>query len=164
MNISNYLNVDVVNGEGTRVTLFVSGCDHCCKGCYNQKTWNKSFGYEYTKEIEDAIIKDLNDTFIKKRGISFLGGDPLFKDNVETILKLIKRIREECPDKDIWLWSGYTLKELEENKNNSKIDEMRYEIIKNIDCFIDGKFEQDKYDPELLWRGSSNQIIHRFVL
>lgn len=164
MYMSNYVPVDVVNGEGTRVTLFVSGCSHACKGCYNQKTWRPDFGYEYTKEIEDAIIRDLNDSLIKKRGISLSGGDPLYCDNLETIYSLIKRVRRECPEKDIWLWSGYTLKQLEENKENSKEDMLRYKIVTSVDTFIDGKFEQENHDPSLRFRGSSNQIIHTFKI
>ncbi len=160
MNIANYNKVDMVNGVGTRISLFVSGCEHACKGCYNQKTWSKDFGYKYTKEIEDQIIKDLNDDFIKKDGISFSGGDPLFKDNVEEILSLMKRVKRECKNKDIWLWSGFTLKELTEDK--SPLGLIRNEIINLTDVFIDGKFESEKADPSLKWRGSSNQIIHTF--
>lgn len=162
MNISNYLPVDVVNGKGTRVTLFVSGCIHACRGCYNQKTWNKDFGYKYTSEIEDSIINDLKDTMIKKRGLSLSGGDPLYTGNLNVIYNLIKRVKKECPDKDIWLWSGYTLKEIKTNKNNSEDDLLRFNIINLIDVFIDGKFEKEQYDPELEWRGSKNQIIHTF--
>ena len=164
MKIANYNSVDMVNGLGTRVSLFVSGCEHKCKGCYNQKTWNRNFGYEYTKEIEDGIIRDLNDTLIKKDGISLSGGDPLLCYNLKSIYDLIKRIRKETSGKDIWLWSGYTLIELEESKNNSDEDLLRYEIATSVDVFIDGKFVKDKYDPELKWRGSSNQLIHTFKL
>lgn len=164
MKISNYNSVDMVNGIGTRISLFVSGCEHKCRGCYNQKTWNKDFGYEYTKEIEDQIIKDLNDSVIKRDGISLSGGDPLFGDNLKDIAKLIKRVKEETKDKNIWMWSGYTLQELEENKTKSDLDLLRFEIATSIDVFIDGKFEKEKYDPSLKWRGSSNQIIHRFQL
>lgn len=160
MNVSNYVSVDVVNGEGTRCTLFVSGCSHACKGCYNKKTWKDDFGYEYTKEIEDQIIKELNDTFIKRRGISLSGGDPLYSKNLETIHNLIKRIRSECEGKDIWLWSGYTLKELEKDKETNAESSLRYKIATMVDVFIDGKFEKENHDPELKWRGSSNQIIH----
>ncbi len=164
MHVSNYVSVDVVNGEGTRCTLFVSGCIHACKGCYNQKTWRDDFGYEYTKEIEDQIIKDLNDTFIKRRGISLSGGDPLYSKNLNSVYNLIKRIKLECKGKDIWLWSGYTLEELEDMKNDNAEMSLRYKIATMVDVFIDGKFEQEKYDPELKWRGSSNQIIHSFKI
>lgn len=164
MHVSNYVSVDVVNGEGTRCTLFVSGCVHACRGCYNQKTWKDDFGYEYTKEIEDQIIRDLNDTFIKRRGISLSGGDPLYSKNLKPIYNLIKRIRKECKGKDIWLWSGYTLQELTDKKDESEEMKLRYEIISMVDVFIDGKFEKENYDPELKWRGSSNQIIHKFEI
>lgn len=162
MKLSNYIPVDFVNGKGTRITLFVSGCIHACRGCYNKKTWNENFGYEYTKEIENAIIKDLNDPIIKKDGISLSGGDPLYSKNLIEIDRLIKRIRSESKNKNIWLWSGYTLKELEDNKDNSEEDLLRFNIASSVDTFIDGKFEEDKYNPSLKYRGSSNQLIHTF--
>ena len=155
MNYHKYHTVDVVNGEGTRCTLFVSGCIHQCKGCYNQGTWSPNSGHLFTQELEDQIIADLKDQRIKRRGLSLSGGDPLHENNVESILKLVKRVKAECPDKDIWLWSGYELAEL---------DAQQKAIVDLVDVLIDGKFEQDLYDPELLWRGSSNQLIHRFSL
>ncbi|NQZ92227.1 MAG: anaerobic ribonucleoside-triphosphate reductase-activating protein [Moritella sp.] len=153
MNYHKYHSVDVVNGEGTRCTLFVSGCEHNCRGCYNKSTLNVNSGNIFTKELEDQIISDLQDTRIKRRGLSLSGGDPLHPANVATILSLVERVRNECPDKDIWLWSGYELSELDKNQQR---------IIDLVDVLIDGKFEQELYDPELLWRGSSNQIIYRF--
>ena len=162
MNYSTYLPVDVVNGEGTRCTLFVSGCNHKCEGCYNEITWNKNFGFEFTQEMEDQVIKDLQDEEVPRAGISLSGGDPLFGSNLKDIVKLIQRIKGECPGKNIWLWTGYTLIDLEKNKFKSQNDNIRWEIVQNVDVLIDGKFEQDKADPELYWRGSSNQIIHRF--
>ncbi len=153
MNYHTYHPVDVVNGEGTRCTLFVAGCEHQCRGCYNQSTWRLDSGHTYTKELEDQIIRDLNDTRIRKKGLSLSGGDPLHPANVPHILKLVKRVREECPGKDIWAWTGYTLAEL---------DARQIEITSFIDVLIDGKFEQDKKDLNLEWCGSSNQVIHRF--
>ncbi|ELA6982051.1 anaerobic ribonucleoside-triphosphate reductase-activating protein [Vibrio parahaemolyticus] len=153
MNYHSYHPIDVVNGEGTRCTLFVSGCEHQCKGCYNQSTWRLDSGHPYTKELEDQIIADLNDTRIRKRGLSLSGGDPLHPKNVDTILELVKRVKAECPGKDIWAWTGYLLDDL---------SEQQMEVVKYLDVLIDGKFEQDLYDPGLLWRGSSNQIIHKF--
>ncbi|MCL1115209.1 MULTISPECIES: anaerobic ribonucleoside-triphosphate reductase-activating protein [Shewanella] len=153
MHYSAYHSVDVVNGEGTRCTLFVSGCEHACKGCYNQSTWRADAGHLYIQALEDQIIADLNDERIKRRGLTLSGGDPLHPVNIKTILQLVKRVRCECPTKDIWLWSGYQLDEL---------NEQQMQIIKLVDVLIDGKFEQDKADPTLLWRGSSNQVVHRF--
>lgn len=155
MNFSQYYPIDVVNGEGTRCTLFVSGCEHQCKGCYNQSTWRFDAGEPYSQELEDRIIADLNDQRIKRRGLSLSGGDPFHPSNLPTILRLVRRVRLECPNKDIWAWTGYRLTELSAEQQ---------ELVSYIDVLIDGKFEQDNYDPQLAWRGSSNQMIHRFKL
>ncbi len=153
MNYHAYYALDVVNGEGTRCSLFVSGCEHQCKGCYNQSTWRLDSGYPYTNVLEDQIIADLNDTRVKRRGLSLSGGDPLHPSNVDTILALVKRVRAECPGKDIWLWTGYLLESLSGQQKA---------VIEYLDVLIDGKFEQALYDPGLQWRGSSNQVIHTF--
>lgn len=150
MNYHKYYSVDVVNGPGTRCSLFVAGCEHKCKGCYNKSTWKIDSGFLFTKDIEDKIIKDLNDTEIKKQGLSLSGGDPLHPDNMQQILKLVKRVKKECEGKDIWLWTGYRYNEL---------TSMQKEILNYIDVIIDGKFDQDKKDSKLLWRGSLNQNI-----
>jgi len=155
MNYHHYYAIDVVNGPGTRCTLFVSGCEHECRGCYNKTTWRTDSGHAYTQQLEDQIIADLNDTRIKRRGLSLSGGDPLHPANVDAVLRLVQRVRKECSNKDIWLWSGYTLAELSEAQK---------QVVDLIDVLIDGKFEQDKKDLNLEWRGSSNQIIHRFKL
>ncbi|MFB9154488.1 anaerobic ribonucleoside-triphosphate reductase-activating protein [Vibrio gallaecicus] len=154
MNYHQYHPIDVVNGPGTRCTLFVSGCVHQCRGCYNQSTQRLDSGHLFTQDLQDHIISDLNDTRIKRRGLSLSGGDPLHPANVSEVLTLVKRVKEECPGKDIWLWSGYTLDEL--------TDEQR-ELVDLVDTLIDGKFIQDEADPSLEWRGSANQIIHRFT-
>ncbi|MDG3085443.1 anaerobic ribonucleoside-triphosphate reductase-activating protein [Vibrio hannami] len=153
MNYSQYYPIDVVNGQGTRCVLFVSGCIHQCKGCYNKKTWSLDSGLPFTQEMEDQIINDLNDTRIKRRGLSLSGGDPLHPDNLTAVLQLVKRVRSECPGKDIWAWTGYILDEL---------TAVQKEVVEQIDVLIDGKFEQEKADPSLKWRGSSNQVIHYF--
>ncbi|EMB50015.1 anaerobic ribonucleoside-triphosphate reductase-activating protein [Vibrio mimicus] len=155
MNYHQYYPIDVVNGPGTRCTLFVSGCVHQCKGCYNQSTWSLSSGHPYTQELEDRIIADLNDTRIKRRGLSLSGGDPLHPANLEAVLKLVRRVKEECPTKDIWLWTGYQLHELNEQQK---------QLLPYLDVLVDGKFEQALADPMLEWRGSANQIIHHFKL
>ena len=113
MNYCKYIPIDVINGEGTRCTLFVAGCNHHCKGCYNQSTWNPQAGFPFTEEMIEQIIADLNDTRIRRRGLSLSGGDPLHPNNVATVKALCKRIREECPpEKDIWLWTGYLKEQL----------------------------------------------------
>ncbi len=151
MNYHQYHPIDVVNGPGTRCTLFVSGCEHHCKGCYNQSTWSLRSGHPYTQELEDRIIADLNDERIPRRGLSLSGGDPLHPANVSAVLQLVIRVKQECADKDIWLWTGYLLAELSEEQK---------QVVEHIDVLIDGKFEQALADPSLDWRGSSNQVIH----
>jgi len=153
MNFHKYYPIDVVNGEGTRCTLFVSGCIHQCRGCYNQSTWRIDSGSPFTEDDEQRIIDDLNDQDIKRQGLSLSGGDPLHPLNLSSILKLVKRIKSECLGKDIWLWTGY---------EKSDLNLEQQEVISYIDVLIDGKFEQERKDPSLKWRGSSNQIIYRF--
>ncbi|ENM3954228.1 anaerobic ribonucleoside-triphosphate reductase-activating protein [Vibrio cholerae] len=155
MNYHQYYPIDVVNGPGTRCTLFVSGCVHQCKGCYNQSTWSLSSGHRYTQEMEDKIIADLKDTRIKRRGLSLSGGDPMHPANLSVVLQLVQRVKTECPDKDIWLWTGYTLAEL---------DDSQQALLPYIDVLVDGKFIQEQAVPGLEWRGSANQVIHRFTL
>lgn len=151
MNYHRYYSVDVVNGPGTRCSLFVAGCVHQCRGCYNQSTWSLNSGFVFTQELEDQIIDDLQDVNIKRQGLSLSGGDPLHPQNVATILKLVQRVKLECHNKDIWLWTGYLLSELTNEQQA---------VLPYLDVLIDGKFEQKLADPKLIWRGSSNQIIH----
>ncbi|MFZ7172168.1 anaerobic ribonucleoside-triphosphate reductase-activating protein [Avibacterium volantium] len=153
MNYLQYYPVDIVNGEGTRCTLFVSGCEHACKGCYNQKSWSFSSGVPFDQAMEDQIIRDLQDQRIKRQGLSLSGGDPLHPRNVPTLLALVKRVKRECPDKDIWLWTGYKLAEL---------NDLQRQMLPYIDVLIDGKFIKEQADPSLIWRGSANQVIYRF--
>jgi len=151
MNYHQYYPIDVVNGPGTRCTLFVAGCEHKCKGCYNATTWRLNSGKLFTLELENKILADLKDDDIVRRGLSLSGGDPLHPANVSSILQLTKRVKKETPTKDIWLWTGYKLDELNTEQK---------QILKFIDVLIDGKFMLDLKDAKLLWRGSSNQVIH----
>ena len=102
MHYHQYYPVDVINGPGTRATLFVSGCEHQCPGCYNQSTWRLDGGKPFDEAMSDRVISDLNDSRIKRRGLSLSGGDPLHPANVPHVLALVKRVRAECPGKDIW--------------------------------------------------------------
>ncbi|EHM41298.1 anaerobic ribonucleoside-triphosphate reductase activating protein [Hafnia alvei ATCC 51873] len=102
--------------------------------------------------MEDQIINDLNDTRIRRQGLSLSGGDPLHPQNVPFILKLVQRVRAECEGKDIWVWTGYKLDEL---------NVAQQEVVDLINVLVDGKFVQDLKDPMLIWRGSSNQVIHK---
>ena len=153
MHYHQYYPIDVVNGRGTRCSLFVSGCEHQCKGCYNQSTWRLDSGHLFTQEMSDRVITDLNDTKVRRRGLSLSGGDPLHPANLADILALVTRVRNECPGKDIWCWTGYLLDELTQDQLS---------IVELVDVLIDGKFIAEIADPSLVWRGSSNQVIHEF--
>ncbi|WP_072927153.1 anaerobic ribonucleoside-triphosphate reductase-activating protein [Nissabacter archeti] len=152
MHFHQYYPIDVVNGPGTRCTLFVAGCEHQCPGCYNKSTWRLDSGRRFTPEDEDRIIADLNDSRIPRQGLSLSGGDPLHPQNLSAILHLVKRVRATCEGKDIWLWTGYQL---------GTLTPAQREVVSFINVLIDGKFVQDLKDPALIWRGSSNQVIHR---
>lgn len=141
--------LDVTNGPGIRTTLFVSGCTHNCKDCFNKEQQDFNYGKEFTKEIEDEFIEYTKARQIK--GVNILGGEPMQQVKDNTLLNLLKRIRIET-NKPIWLWSGYTLEEILH-------DEKRLEILKEVDVLIDGRFEADKRDIMLKYRGSSNQRV-----
>ena len=148
--------VDVANGPGVRVSLFVSGCTHKCKGCFNEEAWDFKYGHEYTKKEEDKIIALLKPDYIE--GITILGGEPFEYVNQKGILPLLRRIRKELPNKTIWCFSGYTFDtDILEDMCN-KYEETR-ELISYIDVLVDGKFEIDKKNFKLKFRGSSNQRI-----
>ena len=148
--------VDVANGPGVRVSLFVSGCTHKCKGCFNEEAWEFKYGHEYTQKEEDKIIELLKPDYID--GITILGGEPFEYVNQKGILPLLRRIRKELPNKTIWCFSGYTFDtDILENMCN-KYKETK-ELISYIDVLVDGKFEIDKKNFKLKFRGSSNQRI-----
>lgn len=153
MNYHQYYPVDVINGEGTRCTLFVAGCAHQCRGCYNQSTWRPDSGVPFTLEMEDRIIADLQNTTLPRAGLSLSGGDPLHPLNCNAVHQLVARVRRECPGKTVWIWSGYTLEELSEEQRA---------IVDMCDVMIDGKYIEAERDPGLAWRGSRNQVIHWF--
>lgn len=156
MNYAKIIKEDLANGLGVRVSLFVSGCTHKCKGCFNKEAWDFNYGKIFDKETEDKIIKFLSDDKIK--GLSLLGGDPLMKKNRTTINKLIKRIKKELPTKDIYVWTGYTFEELEEIE-----DKELKEILTNIDFLIEGRFVEELKDRKCYLRGSTNQRIFEKV-
>lgn len=150
MNYMTYNPVDFINGEGTRCSIFVSGCEHHCHKCFNAKSFPFDAGSEFNSEIEKTIINDLTDTRIKRNGLSILGGEPLHPKNLNSVLKLVKLVRSESPQSDIWLWTGYRLEELEKEQ---------LEVVNYLDVLIDGRFDHKLADPSLKWRGSSNQRV-----
>ena len=149
MNYAKIRKLDVTNGPGIRTTLFVSGCTHNCEGCFNKEQQDFNYGNKFTKETEDEFIQLTKNKQIK--GVNILGGEPMQQIMDDTLLNLLKRIKLET-DKPIWLWSGYTFEEI---VNNPK----RLEILREVDVLIDGKFEVDKRDIMLKYRGSSNQRV-----
>ena len=147
---------DIANGEGVRVSLFVSGCTHHCPGCFNQDTWDFGYGKEYTEETEQEILDALSPGYIN--GLSLLGGEPFEPQNQEVLVKLLKEVRERYPEKNVWCYSGYLFdRELlsESRARCGYTDEM----LSMIDVLVDGRFVEAKKDIRLVFRGSSNQRI-----
>ena len=138
---------DATNGTGIGTTLFVSGCNFHCPNCFNKEAQNFNFGRPFTKEVEDKFINYAKDNHVNH--VSLLGGE-VFHQDLDTILNLVKRIKEEV-NKPIYVWTGFTWEELLK-------DDKKIEILKYIDVLTDGRFEQDKKDMNLLYKGSSNQI------
>lgn len=157
MNYGNILYYDTANGIGTRTTLFVSGCRHHCKGCFNACTWDFNYGTPFTKEIEDEIINSLQPSYIA--GITLLGGEPMEPENQPHVLHLIKRIRAECPHATVWIYSGYLWEELTGCRSSVAHTDIAMEILRLSDILIDGEFHMDERNLMLDFRGSENQRI-----
>ena len=156
MNYADIKKIDVANGEGVRVSLFVSGCNHHCKGCFNQCDWDFNYGDKFTEKEEQKIIEYMDHDYIE--GLSLLGGEPLEPKNQEGLLPLVKDIKKKFPDKNIWCYTGFDFEKDVMGKMAQKSETTR-ELLKYIDVIVDGKFEEDKKDLKLQFRGSSNQRI-----
>lgn len=156
MNYADIKKIDVANGEGVRVSVFVSGCNHHCKGCFNQCAWDFNYGKKFTEKEEQQIIDYMNHDYIS--GLSLLGGEPLEPKNQEGLLPLVKKVKEKFPDKNIWCYTGFDF-EKDVVEKMAKNNETTRELLKYIDIIVDGKFEEDKKDLKLQFRGSSNQKI-----
>ena len=146
MNYSLIREMDVTNGPGVRVTLFVSGCTHNCKECFNYEQQNFKYGKKFTKETEDEFISYMKKDIIS--GANILGGEPLMQD--DSLYNLLKRIKEET-NKNIWLWTGYEMQEIPLNQRK---------VLDYVDVLIDGRFELDKRNLNLKYRGSENQKVY----
>ena len=156
MNYADIKKIDVANGEGVRVSVFVSGCNHHCKGCFNQCAWDFNYGKKFTEKEEQQIIDYMNHDYIS--GLSLLGGEPLEPKNQEGLLPLVKKVKEKFPNKDMWCYTGFDFEKDVVGKM-AKNNETTRELLKYIDIIVDGKFEEDKKDLKLQFRGSSNQKI-----
>lgn len=161
MNYCSIKNCDIANGLGVRVSLFVSGCTHHCKGCFNPETWDFCAGERYTKETEDEILRLLDMPYID--GLTLLGGEPFEPQNQRELVKLLRRVREELPQKNIWCYTGYTyetdLLGEDLNKKSRARCEVTDEMLSMIDILVDGEFKEDLKDINLKFRGSSNQRL-----
>lgn len=158
MNYANIKWTDIANGEGVRISLFVSGCTRRCKNCFNQAAWDFSYGNLFDENVQDAIIKGLSSDYIA--GLSLLGGEPFEPQNQEALTPFIKRVRTIYPHKTIWCYTGCVfdektgaLKELDKNTPYTK------EFIAMLDVLVDGAFIEQLKDIRLKFRGSSNQRI-----
>lgn len=156
MNYGEIKNYDIANGEGVRVTLFVSGCTHHCKGCFNEMTWDFNYGQPYTKQTEDDIVKMLEPDYID--GLTLLGGEPMEVSNQQALLPLLRRVKKLYPQKNIWCYTGYTLETDLLNESRARC-EYTDEMLSLIDVLVDGEFVLEKKNISLAFRGSSNQRI-----
>ena len=152
MNYAKIYRADIANGQGFRVSLFVSGCARNCKGCFNKEAQDPSFGKPFDDKAKQKIFKELEHDWC--RGVSLLGGEPLSKlsDNRKTVIAFAKEVKEKFSTKDIAIWSGYTLEEIQ-------ADDTMKDILKYVDVLVDGPFVESKKDLSLPFRGSSNQRI-----
>ncbi len=156
MNYATIKKVDVANGPGVRVSLFVSGCTHHCKGCFNPETWDFAYGEPFTSEVEDEVLEALQPNYIK--GLTILGGEPFEPANQLALLPFIRRYRELFPQKSLWCYSGYNF-ETDMLTGNLGPWEVTQEMLSYIDVLVDGEFVMAKKDLNLRFRGSSNQRI-----
>lgn len=139
--------MDISDGPGVRVSVFLQGCEFHCKNCFNPETWNFDGGKEFTDEHIDEIMKLCGASYIK--GLSILGGEPLHPRNIEATTKIAKAFKEKYPNKDLWVWSGFIFDENMRKK----------EVFKYIDTLVDGQYVDELHNPTLKWRGSSNQRV-----
>ena len=152
MNYANIYKADISNGKDFRVSLFCTGCARGCPGCFNKEAQDPSFGRKFDNDAKAKIFKELEHEWC--RGLSLLGGEPLSRlsDNRTTMISLAKEVKDRFPDKDIWIWSGYTLEEIQS-------DDTMKDILKYVDVLVDGPFIQELKDLTISFRGSSNQRI-----
>lgn len=150
MYYADYKKFDVLNGEGYRFSLFVSGCNHGCPGCFNKVAQCYKYGKLFDKVIEDQIISDLNIDYIPIDGLSLLGGCPFC--NAKELIPFILRVKKECPQATIWAWAGETYEEMKANPD-------KWTLFTLCDVVIDGLFVEELKDLRLFWRGSSNQRV-----
>ena len=158
MNYATIKWTDIANGEGVRISLFVSGCTHHCKNCFNQVAWDFSYGTLFDETVEKKILKELDSSFIA--GLSLLGGEPLEPQNQEVLYPFVKKVKELYPQKTIWCYTGFVFDEkngilVQKDKNT----QYTKKLIALFDVLVDGAFIEELKDIRLKFRGSSNQRV-----
>lgn len=156
MNYATIKKYDIANGPGVRVSLFVSGCSHHCKGCFNPETWDFNYGKPFTVQVEEEILSALKHDYIE--GFSLLGGEPFEVENQRSLLPFVKRVKTRFPQKSIWCYSGYLFDRDLTGKSMVNC-ECTAELLSYIDIMIDGEFIEDKKNLNIKFRGSENQRI-----
>ena len=158
MNYATIKWTDIANGEGVRISLFVSGCTHRCKNCFNEIAWDFSYGQPFDESVQEQILTELGSSFIA--GISLLGGEPLEPQNQEALYPFIQKVKQRYPEKTIWCYTGFVLDEqtgvLREKQKNSAYTKA---LISLFDVLVDGPYVEELHDIRLKFRGSSNQRI-----
>jgi anaerobic ribonucleoside-triphosphate reductase activating protein len=156
MNYGEIKKYDIANGEGVRVSLFVSGCTHHCKGCFNQEAWDFTFGKEFTEKTENEMIEALSPDYIN--GLTLLGGEPFEKQNQRVLLPFLKKVKQLFPQKSIWCYTGYTFESDLRTESRARC-ECTDEMLGLIDVLVDGEYREGQRDISLPFRGSANQRI-----
>jgi len=147
---------DIANGPGCRTVLFVSGCTHHCKGCFQPQTWSFTYGTPFTEDTVEELLQDLSKSYVS--GITLLGGEPFEPENQPELVQLLRRIRTELPTKTIWAFSGYTYEQLT-GDSRANCGSLTEEYLSLLDVLVDGEFVEEKKNLNLRFRGSSNQRI-----
>lgn len=154
MNYADIKTIDVQDGTGIRVSLYVSGCHFHCKGCHNKEAWDFNYGKEYTEETEKYILEQLNHDYIS--GLSILGGEPLEPQNQKALVSLVQKVKARYPDKDIWCYTGYDFEKNVLGEMYKRFD-FTSKLLENIDVIVDGEFQEENKLVDLKFRGSTNQ-------
>ncbi|MCH5273670.1 MAG: anaerobic ribonucleoside-triphosphate reductase activating protein [Lachnospiraceae bacterium] len=154
MNYAEIKQYDIANGPGVRVSLFVSGCTHHCKNCFNKEAWDFAYGNPFTEETEERIISYLDKPYV--RGLTLLGGEPFERDNQTALLPFLCKVKKRLPDKDIWAFSGYDFEKDIMGYMYREWEATR-ELLSMIDVLVDGEFIEEQKSLALRFKGSANQ-------
>ena len=153
MNYATIKNCDIANGPGVRVSLFVSGCTHRCRGCFNEVAWDFDYGEPFTETVMDSIVEMLRPAYI--RGLTLLGGEPFEPQNQGAVVQLLRKVKQELPEKSIWAFSGYLF---DRDILSGRLGDCR-EYLSYLDVLVDGPFVEEKKNLSLRFRGSENQRL-----